>query len=96
MLLLARPLPPAALRDFASQVQAIGVAKSLVFPRDAAGAMSPLPSPSIDTGMGFERLSMVIQGKKSNYDTDIFQPVISRISELCGIPYGKSRFNYLL
>lgn len=50
----------------------------------------PLPKKHVDTGMGFERLCMVLQGKQSNYDTDVFQPVIRRISEFVDIPYGKN------
>jgi alanyl-tRNA synthetase len=58
--------------------------------RKADGSLETLPQRHVDTGMGFERLCMAVQGKKSNYDTDVFQPVISRIAELTGIPYGKS------
>ncbi|MCX6233399.1 MAG: alanine--tRNA ligase [Bacteroidetes bacterium] len=56
--------------------------------RSADGHLEPLPQKHIDTGMGFERLCMVLQGKKSNYDTDIFQPVISEISKVTSIHYG--------
>lgn len=59
------------------------------FNRKANGQLEPLPAKHVDTGMGFERLSMVIQGKQSNYDTDIFQPIIGEISKLCGFEYGK-------
>jgi alanyl-tRNA synthetase len=48
----------------------------------------PLPQQHIDTGMGFERLCRVVQSKTSNYDTDVFQPIISRISEISGVKYG--------
>ncbi len=58
------------------------------FNRQSDGTLVALPQKHIDTGMGFERLCMVIQGKKSNYDTDIFQPVISEISKISGIEYG--------
>ncbi len=58
------------------------------FNRDATGAMAPLPKPSIDTGAGLERLSAVLQGKISNYDTDLFQPLIAFASHLCGKSYG--------
>jgi len=58
--------------------------------RDEAGELTPLPSPCIDTGMGLERLSSVMQGKKSNYDTDLFLPIINRIEELTGVQYGES------
>ncbi len=56
--------------------------------RKADGKLEPLPSKHIDTGMGFERLCMVLQGKKSNYDTDVFTGMISRIEELSGHKYG--------
>jgi alanyl-tRNA synthetase len=52
------------------------------------GSLEQLPSRHIDTGMGFERLCMVVQGKKSNYDTDIFQAIISKISSITGKKYG--------
>jgi len=57
--------------------------------RKANGTLEPLPAKHVDTGMGFERLAMVTQGKKSNYDTDVFTPIINRISQMCGIEYGK-------
>lgn len=60
------------------------------FERSADGVLTPLPRPSIDTGMGLERLASVLQGKASNYDTDLFQPIIQRVSELCRIPYGQA------
>lgn len=60
------------------------------FNRKANGALEPLPAKHVDTGMGFERLAMVVQGKKSNYDTDVFTPIIDRISQMCGIPYGSN------
>ena len=56
--------------------------------RKADGSLEPLPHKVIDTGMGFERLCMVMQGKKSNYDTDVFQPIIKKIGELSGLTYG--------
>jgi len=59
--------------------------------RKANGQLEQLPAQHVDTGMGFERLSMVIQGKQSNYDTDVFQPIIGKISEMCGIAYGKEK-----
>lgn len=52
------------------------------------GKLEQLPAKHVDTGMGFERLCMVVQGKKSNYDTDIFQSIISRISDITGKKYG--------
>jgi alanyl-tRNA synthetase len=57
--------------------------------RDASGTMTPLPKPSIDTGMGLERVAAVLQGKQSNYDTDLFRPLITRVEELCGRTYGR-------
>jgi alanyl-tRNA synthetase len=57
------------------------------FDRQADGTLNPLPAPSIDTGMGLERITAVIQGKISNYDTDLFTPVLSAIGERTGIAY---------
>ena len=57
--------------------------------RKADGSLEPLPAKVIDTGMGFERLCMALQGKQSNYDTDVFQPLIKKIGELAGKNYGK-------
>ena len=59
------------------------------FNRKANGSLEPLPAKNVDTGMGFERLCMILQGKKSNYDTDVFQPTIARIAALSGKEYGK-------
>ncbi len=58
--------------------------------RDASGVMAPLPHPSIDTGMGLERIVAVLQGARSNYDTDLFRPIIDSMQELAGKPYGGS------
>jgi alanyl-tRNA synthetase len=60
------------------------------FNRQADGSLNPLPNKHIDTGMGFERLATVLQSKKSNYDTDVFSPLISRISALSGKTYSGS------
>ena len=57
------------------------------FNRDASGRMTPLPKPSIDTGMGLERIAAVLQGKMSDYDTDLFAPLIARVSTLAGKTY---------
>ena len=59
------------------------------FNRKANGSLEPLPAKNVDTGMGFERLCMILQGKKANYDTDVFQPTIARIAALSGKEYGK-------
>ena len=59
------------------------------FNRKADGSLEPLSMNVIDTGMGFERLVRALQGKHSNYDTDIFQPIIKEISRLSGKEYGK-------
>lgn len=58
------------------------------FNRKVGGVLEPLPAQHVDTGMGFERLCMVIQGVKSNYDTDVFQPLLQKISKLSGFEYG--------
>ena len=61
------------------------------FNRDENGKMTPLPKPSIDTGMGLERIAAVVQGKMTNYDSDLFTPIISSISTLCSKPYGQDK-----
>jgi alanyl-tRNA synthetase len=58
------------------------------FNRLASGALEPLPDKHVDTGMGFERLCMAIQGKTSNYDTDVFQPLMQFIATKAGVEYG--------
>jgi len=58
------------------------------FNRLANGSLVQLPAKHVDTGMGFERLCMVLQGKQSNYDTDVFTPLIAEISRLSGVAYG--------
>ncbi|MEG0499875.1 MAG: alanine--tRNA ligase [Rikenellaceae bacterium] len=57
--------------------------------RKNGGALELLPAKHVDTGMGFERLCMIMQGKKSNYDTDVFQEVIQTLAQLSGVEYGK-------
>lgn len=59
------------------------------FNRSESGELTPLPKPSIDTGMGLERISAVLQGKKNNFDTDLFYPIIKAIEYLSGMSYGK-------
>ena len=61
------------------------------FNRKADGSLEPLPAKVIDTGMGFERLCMSLQGKTSNYDTDVFQPIIQVIAGKTGTKYGENR-----
>ena len=58
--------------------------------RKADGSLEPLAAKHIDTGMGFERLCMVMQGKRSNYDTDVFQPLIQEIAHKCSKVYGQN------
>jgi alanyl-tRNA synthetase len=57
--------------------------------REKDGALSPLPRPSIDTGAGLERMAAVVQGVRSNYDTDLFTPILARASQLSGKTYGR-------
>ncbi|MEQ8556215.1 MAG: alanine--tRNA ligase [Cyclobacteriaceae bacterium] len=59
------------------------------FNRMADGKLKSLPQKHVDTGMGFERLAMVVQGKTSNYDTDVFQPLITEVANQAGVKYGK-------
>src|SRR5574344_724006 len=61
------------------------------FNRKADGSLEPLPHKNVDTGMGFERLCMAMQGKKSNYDTDVFTPLLDKIGELAGKDYKKKK-----
>src|SRR6185437_10285784 len=60
------------------------------FDRAIDGTMTPLPRPSIDTGMGLERVAAVMQGKLSNYDTDLIRPIIDRAAEIIGVSYGEN------
>ena len=59
------------------------------FYRDESGTLTPLPKPSIDTGMGLERIAAVAQGKRNNYDSDLFGPIIAAICKVAGVSYGK-------
>jgi alanyl-tRNA synthetase len=58
------------------------------FDRDSSGKLTPLPRPSIDTGMGLERVAAVLQGKLSNYETDLIRPVIDRAADMFSLTYG--------
>jgi alanyl-tRNA synthetase len=60
------------------------------FDRQVGGELKPLPAPSIDTGMGLERVTAVLQGHESNYDTDLFGPILDQIGTLAGKKYGRS------
>ena len=57
--------------------------------RDSSGTLSLLPKPSVDTGMGLERVTAVLQGVVSNYDTDLFVPLMKRAAELCGVDFAR-------
>lgn len=61
------------------------------YERRANGELRPLPNPSIDTGMGLERLAAVVQGKHSNYDSDLFAPLITKLAAILDTPYGSNR-----
>ncbi|BEH00449.1 alanine--tRNA ligase [Bacteroides sedimenti] len=63
------------------------------FNRKADGSLEGLPAKVIDTGMGFERLCMALQGKTSNYDTDVFQPILKEIAKMAGTEYGVNAQN---
>jgi alanyl-tRNA synthetase len=60
------------------------------YERDSSGNLTPLPKPSIDTGMGLERITAVLQGVKSNYETDLIRGIIERVEEIAGKQYGES------
>ena len=59
------------------------------FDRDTSGKLTPLPKPSIDTGMGLERLAAVVQGRTTNYDTDLMMSIINESAKITGCVYGK-------
>ncbi len=60
------------------------------YDRDESGRLNPLPAPCVDTGMGLERIAAVVQGKLSNYDSDLFSPLLASVSARSGRPYGQS------
>src|SRR3972149_1659315 len=59
------------------------------FEQQAGGQMVALPAPSIDTGMGLERIASILQGKRSNYDTDLFAPILEAAARRAGVRYGE-------
>src|SRR5437762_11603620 len=59
------------------------------YDRDAAGKLTPLPKPSVDTGMGLERLATILQGVETTWDTDLLRPLIDRVVELSGRAYDQ-------
>jgi len=61
------------------------------FNRDASGTMTPLPRPSVDTGMGLERITAILQGKLSNYDTDLIMPIMLHAAEQLGVSFGSNQ-----
>jgi len=61
------------------------------FERISNGELLPLKNKNVDTGMGFERVCAILQGKESNYDTDVFAPIINKIAELSGVPYSQDQ-----
>jgi len=61
------------------------------FDRNEQGQLNPLPRPSIDTGMGLERVACVLQGKLSNFETDLLRPIIDRAAEILNVQYGKTK-----
>lgn len=83
----------ASLRAGSSNFLEIWNLVFMQFDRDASGTLNPLPKPSVDTGMGLERVTAVLQQARSNYDTDLLRPIISVCEELSGHRYEGSRFD---
>ena len=83
--------PPPTLEDFETgEVMEIWNNVFMQFNRLADGSLEPLPKPSVDTGMGLERLATIMQGEQSNYHTDLFLPMLNKISALSGKEYKRS------
>ena len=61
------------------------------FYQDSDGKRTPLPAPSVDTGMGLERAAAILQGKDTIYETDLFSPILERVCQLSGKTYGADR-----
>jgi alanyl-tRNA synthetase len=81
--------PGAFPGDFGERFVEIWNLVFMQYDRDSSGKLTPLPKPSVDTGMGLERMAAVLQGKLSNYDTDLLLPIIDRAGELFRKPYGE-------
>ncbi len=64
------------------------------FDRDAQGKLAPLPRPSIDTGMGLERVASILQGVETNFETDVFRPILHAVAEMCGRPYDSGEAGF--
>ena len=79
--------PPSMVNSGTPDVIEIWNLVFIQYDRDQSGTLTPLPAQHVDTGMGFERLCAVLQNKSSNYDTDVFTPIISAISAISGKPY---------
>ena len=85
--LRAGPAAPGADRADGTGWMEIWNLVFMQFERDASGTLTPLPKPSIDTGAGLERIAAVVQGKRTNYDTDLLQTIVQRAAQLSGASY---------